>query len=192
MASVIIVEGHSEVESIPILFRRIHSEFEPKRYFSILQNNIIRIPRSTLMREGEIERAVTAASIRLDREGNILVIIDADNDEPIALEQMLNLKAKAAVPHLNVEVVVAVREYESWIIYSISSVVGRRGFANEIVLPFNIENISGAKEWLSRHMIGKTYSETQDCPAISAIMDLALCKNSVSFKRFFDVVRSMD
>lgn len=188
MSVVAVVEGHGEVESLPILIRRVCIERRLPVVHSLSHRSIFRIPRSKLVRAGEIEKAVAAAAIKLGGPGNILVLIDSDDDDPVSLENYLNGRAKAAAPHLNVEVVLAVREFESWIIHSISSLAGRKGLPENIMPPENPDAIRGAKEWISERMVGFSYSETVDCAAFTASMDLNLCMKSTSFSRFCEVV----
>lgn len=142
------------------------------------------------MRDGELEKAVTAASIKLGGSGNIIVLIDSD-DDPLLLESSLNIRAKAAAPHLNVEVILAVREFESWIIHSISSLAGKKGLPDDIFPPENPDAIRGAKEWISDRMIGFSYSETVDCASFTASMNLDLCMQSTSFNKFCQVIAGL-
>lgn len=187
---ILIVEGHGDVESLPILIRRISSELDNSKYREILRNNVIRISRSRLLRNGEVERAVQAASIKLNNTGDVLIVLDSDDDDPETLENSLNTRAKAAAPHLNVSAVVAVREYEAWLIHSIESLRGKRGLPTDISPPQNPDSIRGAKEWISKRMVGQTYSEIADCAALTAQMDLNLALNSDSFKKLCNAVKS--
>lgn len=183
-----IVEGHGEVESLPILVRRISTELVCASQLNLQKTNIFRINKSKIVRPGEIEKAVKAASIKLGQKGSIIVLLDADSDDPDTLLGELSTRAKTAAPHINVEVIIAVREYESWIIHSISSLAGKRGLPTEITTPAHPEAIRGAKEWISNLMNNSRYSETIDCPALSAQMDLNLCLNSESFTKLYTIL----
>lgn len=189
MAIIAIVEGHGEVESLPILVRRVSSELHGTTK-SLPQSNMMRLPRSKLLRDDGIENAVKAASIKLGNLGDILILLDSDDDAPEELEAHINFRAKSVAPHMNVNGIVAVREYEAWIIHSVESLRGKRGLPNDISPPDNPDIIRGAKEWLSSRMEGHTYSETADCAAFTAQMDLIMAMNSASFKKLCDAIAS--
>ena len=59
-----IVEGQSEVMAVPMLLRRLLSELQ--RY-DVMVARPVRVHRSSVVKEGEIERAVVLA--RRNREG---------------------------------------------------------------------------------------------------------------------------
>src|SRR5687767_14271440 len=81
-----IVEGHGEVEAVPILLRRIWSELIGGDVAEVMKP--IRQPRSRLFKEEELVRAVGLARIKLDSaeakvdETLILVIFDSNGDCP--------------------------------------------------------------------------------------------------------------
>src|SRR2546422_7828902 len=87
-----IVEGYGEVPAVPILLRRIVDAFLPNTYAIV--GTPIRIPRSKLVKEGELERAVQLAITKLDGEpGVVVVIVDADDDCPAVLGPALLARA---------------------------------------------------------------------------------------------------
>jgi len=77
-----IVEGHGEREAVPLLVRRIAESLPTPVYVDAPP--AIRIPRTKLVRVGELERAVTLAGMRIAETqpgaGGVLVLIDADDD----------------------------------------------------------------------------------------------------------------
>jgi hypothetical protein len=166
-----IVEGHGEVEAVPILIRRIAARVDPS--LSIHVRRPLRVPRSQLVRVKELERAVELAARQVGRQGGILVIIDSDDDCPAELGPQLLDRARKTRSDLPIGVVLAKREFEGWFLASAESLRGKRGLPGDLTPPPDPESVRGAKGWMARHMIGgSTYSETLDQPALTAIFDL--------------------
>jgi hypothetical protein len=176
-----IVEGHGDRLSIPIILRRVA---EREGIFDLNVVGPFRIPRSTLVRTGELERAVERAARSLAGQGGILVVIDADDDLPCQIGPMLRRRAAAARRDVSTCVVVANREKEAWYLASIESLRGRRGIPEDATPPANAEAIRDAKRWLARVM-GRSYSEVADQPALSQLFDLDLARAGArSFGKF--------
>jgi len=64
------------------------------------------------------------------------------------------------------------REYEAWFIAAARSLHGKRGFALDGAESIDAETPRNAKGWMGEHMAGRTYRETSDQLAFSALMDL--------------------
>lgn len=172
-----IVEGHGEIESVPLLIRRI---LEPS-FSNVLVP--VRRPRSSLVRPGELERAVELAARR--STGAILVLIDADDDCPATLGPDLTLRAQQARSDRLVSVVLANREFESWLIAGVNALRGSYGLPTDLETPPNVEMIRGAKEWLTDHMEGsRAYSETVDQVSLTARFDMEAARSLDSFDKF--------
>ena len=69
-----IVEGHGDVDAVPVVFRRIVSLLYPSAL--VLIPTPFRIPKDKLKRSGELERTVEFVSRRLNRRGLILITVD--------------------------------------------------------------------------------------------------------------------
>lgn len=110
MAVLPIVEGHAETESVPVLLRRL----------GIPCVRPFRVKRNKIVKPGELESAITFAT--MDRTGvtAVLVLLDADDDCPAALAPALLERARAVSP-LPVSVVFAVREFEAWFLGGLES-----------------------------------------------------------------------
>jgi len=160
-----VVEGHGETESLPIILRRIPGE---KNLDILVKVDArIRIPKSRLLRTGELERAIELAARRLEGTGLILVLIDADEDCPKEVIQGLRQRVEEARSDVPTSVVLAKMEFEGWFLASAESLRGYRGLPNNLSRPPEPEDIRGAKEWLSDQMAG-TYSSTVDQPAFAS------------------------
>jgi hypothetical protein len=181
-----IVEGHGEVEAVPILIRRIANELDPAIVVSI--DPVLRVPASSLRKNDELERHVERAARKIHAKGGIIIIIDCDwdggcpaEDGPVLLE-----RARKARSDLPISVVLAKKEYEAWFIAAAESLRGRRGLLQYLSSDPSPEDIRGAKEWLSQRMPrGLRYSEATDQPALTAVFDMDLAKRADSFDKCY-------
>ena len=163
----ILVEGHSEVESVPILVRRFVEDFGA---YDIPVNRPIRVKRYQVVKQGNLEKAVETA-IRLYPDTKALILLlDADDDCPKYLAPELLRRLRQSTDRV-CSVVLAKAELESWFIASVVSLRSRRGVRDDASPPENPEEVRGAKEWLTRVMEGNTYVETDDQHAFSALFD---------------------
>lgn len=110
-----IVEGHGELEAVPILLRRLATEQLGLHSLHCLPP--FRLPRSKLMKETELSRAVALGRLKmrdLQAPNLILVIMDADDECPVNVVQALNTQHQALFATARTSLVLAVREYEAW------------------------------------------------------------------------------
>ena len=183
-----IVEGDGDVEAVPIALRRIAQEIDPSLKIKI--HRPIRVPRTKLVKPGELESYIELAARRAGRDGAIFVVLDSDDDCPATLGPELLGRARKARPDLPISVVLAKREFEGWFLASAESLRGLRGLASDLKPPSDLESIRGTKEWLTARMTaGRSYVETLDQPALAASFDLQQARTAPSFDKFFrDVV----
>lgn len=149
------------------------------------------MPRTKLVKPGELERSIELAARRAGRGGAIFVVLDSDDDCPATLGPELLDRARKARSDLAISVVLAKREFEAWFLASARSLRGLRGLAGDLEPPSDPEAIRGAKEWLTAQMkAGRGYVETLDQSALTASMDLLQARAAApSFDKFFrDVV----
>lgn len=184
-----IVEGHGDREAVPVIIRRIASQLDPAMVVNL--PSPLRIPKSRLLKPGELERAVEFSARRIASRGAILILIDSDDDCPALLGPELLQRAIGTRNDLHVAVVVAKHEFESWFLAAAESLRGNRGLASTLDAPPDPESIRGAKEWLSAHMQGgRVYSETIDQPALADRFDLDTARRADSFDKFYrEIVR---
>ena len=167
-----------EGQAVPILVRRIAATLELP--CTILPP--IRQPRTTTIKPGELERAVTLLGNKVGDDGAILVLLDADDDLACALAPALLTRARAARPDRRICVVLAVRAYEAWFVASATSLRGRPGLPDSLAPPPDAEAICDAKGWLGARM-RSGYSPTIDQPALSSLFDLQLARVTTSFDK---------
>jgi len=178
----LIVEGHGEIHSAPILLRRILQELAPELHPSILAP--LRVPRGQLVKEEGLRNAIEFVARKVGNDGRILLLLDADDDLPCVLGPRLLALARGFRPDRDVSVVVAQREYEAWFLTAAESLRGHRKLPVELAPPDAPEAIRDAKGWLSQHK-SDGYSETIDQPALTSIFDLTAARRADSFDKLF-------
>ena len=179
-----IVEGDGEVQAVPVLLRRLSQWLSPHSVVSL--GRPIRVHRDRfLKKEAEFRRMLLLAAAKVGAKGWVLVLLDADDDCPVELAMATATRARTVLPHCDVSVVCANREFEAWFLASAESLSGKRGlFVADGDTPRDPDSIRGAKEWLSRRIADGRYRETTDQPAFAAVMDLELARRrSRSFRK---------
>ena len=184
-----IVEGHGEVEAVPILIRRVAAHHYPE--LTTVIPPPIRIPRNKVFKAGELERAVGLAVRSIGRQGAVFILLDSDDDCPAELGPALLRRISQVFRHAPIAVVLAKHEFEAWFLAAAESLQGRRGLRNDLHPPSDPETIRGAKEWLTYRMEGsRTYSEMDDQPALTALFDIEQARQADSFDKCYrDIVR---
>lgn len=179
-----VVEGHGEVDAVPIVIQRIAEELDPSP--TLIFRHPIRTPKSKLLKQGELERAVELAARQVLGTGAVFVLLDSDDDCPRQAGPELLARAENTINgRLPISVVLAKREFEAWFIASAESVAGRCGLPAHLQAPGNPEDIRGAKEWLTQQMTGgRAYSPTVDQPALAKLFDLSRARHADSFEKF--------
>ena len=119
-----IVEGHGEVEAIPVVVRRIAEQESP---LSIVQiPTPIRISKGRLVKTGELERTVELAARLAGQPGGVLIVLDSDDDCPAEQGPALLARAVEARSDRPIAVVLAKREFEGWLLAAAESLRGQR------------------------------------------------------------------
>lgn len=181
-----IVEGHGEVEAVPVLIRRIVADLYPTVSLDILPP--IRVPADRFKKQGELERTVDLAIRKLGRDGGLFILIDCDWDNgcPKLDAPDLLLRANSVRPGVPIALVLAYREYEAWFIAAAQSIRGQHGLSPTLEVVADPEGIRGAKEWLSKRMPPRRpYAETIDQPALTALFDYQAARRANSFDKCY-------
>lgn len=166
-----IVEGDGEVAALPILLRRINQWLTPEVYVDV--GYPIRVRRDRFInREDEFRRHLSLAAGKCGENGWVLMLFDADDDCPATMAGEILQRAKGIVPHRNVSVVLANREYEAWFIAAAESLQGHRGFHFDPADNIHPERPRDAKGWIRERKADRSYGETTDQPAFTALIDL--------------------
>jgi len=181
-----IVEGDGEVAALPVLLRRIAAWLTPHCAVDIRRP--IRVARMTLLnRPNEFDRHLQLAANYCEADGWILILLDADDDCPVDLAAQLRARAARIVPHRQVAVVLANREFEAWFIAAAPSLT----HAGLTLLPedrqVQAETPRDAKGWLGKRMGPQRYHPTSDQPRFAHHIDLDLARErSRSFRKLCD------
>lgn len=188
-----IVEGHSEVVSVPLLLRRIMHEIMYIYNVEIAKPFLVK--RNKVVKEEELERAIKQALRARQGEGfnpgAVIVLLDTDPDScPVDLAEKLKQRAQS-VTSLPVGVVLPQMEFEAWFLAVKDSLRGQCGIRDDADPPENPEDIRAAKGALSRNMVqGRRYLEIQDQPTLVQRMDLVVCRErSPSFDKLVQELR---
>lgn len=187
-----IVEGHGEVQAVPILVRRIAQALDPSSYLRV--HRPIRVPRTKLVKPEELERTIELAGRSVGPNGAILILLDSDDECPKDLAPVLLARAKEVRSDLPISVVLAKREFEAWFLAAAESLRNQRGLAADLTGPARPEEVRGAKEWLTTHMVGdRHYVATLDQAALAKVFDLGLARRAESFDKLFrDLTRLLE
>lgn len=179
-----VVEGHGDIEAVPIVIRRIAEQNVPA--VNVQFTAVIRIPKSKLIKPGELERAVELAARSTSGRGGVVVVLDSDDDCPAQIGPVLLGRATNARNNLPLAVILAKREFEAWFIAAAESLADRAGLVADLQAPVDPEGIRGAKEWLTERMRGtRSYSPTLDQPALAQIFDMERALRADSFGKFY-------
>ncbi len=183
-----IVEGHGEVNALPVLLRRIFTEVAPDLLWDLPKP--IRVGASGFLKTaGELERDVSLAVSMAGPKGFVLVLIDSEDELPCRCGPALQKRLREARPDAMIFSTLAYREFESWFIAGIESLAGRRPFPEGLTCPENFEERRDAKGWLTDRMTDTAvYRETVDQASLAARLDLDLArKRSPSFARLWRI-----
>ena len=167
-----IVEGQSEVKSVPVLLRRIlHEKLE---VFDVQISRPFHLKRGRLVKSGELEKAVKHGVRDRDNVRAVLVIADADTDCPAQLAPKL-LSCAQTQTHLPVSVVLAKREFEAWFLGCLEAYRGFRGISTDAAFPGEPEE-DDAKGALKRLIRPDNYNTAKDQVRFVQLMDIDLCR----------------
>ena len=182
-----IVEGHGETLAARTLLQRTWMELLGGEYVEVARP--IREKRGRLTQERGLQRAVELALKKLANPGQsqdpglVLVLLDADKDCAADLGPRLQLIASQVMPGADIACIVATVEYETWFVAAAESLSDSLSISASEP-PADPEGARAGKGWIQKHFKGKKYSETVDQPALTAKMDLALCRQrSPSFDK---------
>ena len=179
------MEGHGEVEALPLLIRRIFSEFRPGVYPVV--NPPSRVKAGSFVNDQDyFHKYVTLAAAKAAQGGGmVLILLDCEDDCPATLGPRLLADAQAVRTDIKYAVALAHREYETWFLAAADSLRGCAGLSTELVPPKNPESILGAKEWLTHHML-VSYDPIIHQAKLTAHFNLQQARTIPSFARLIN------
>jgi hypothetical protein len=160
-----LVEGHGEVQALPVLLRRLR---DAGGAFDLDFYPPIRTGRAQLVSEATLRELVRRA-LSLRPCNGLLILFDGDDDCPKDLVSQIQAWARAEAGAVPCEVVIAQREYEAWL-FSV---------LDPAQWPRDPESVRDAKGRLRRD-----YAATLHQARLTARFDLAAAYRSCrSFRR---------
>jgi hypothetical protein len=177
----LIVEGHGEVEAVPVLLRRLLAQ---AGVYDIEVGRPIRRHASDLNRKDRFQAAVQVA-MQQEGCGGVLILFDYEDGCPKTKAAELATWAAEVSGSVPCSVVLAYREYETWFLAALESLRGQCGIGAQAETPADPETRRNAKgaleEWMPRE---RFYAETVDQVRLTHFFDLAAAyRRSRSFRR---------
>lgn len=182
-----VVEGHGEVQALPVLLRRLAEHVAPE----VPIQQPWRLPRG---RFGTVAlaTAVAVSARRVTGPGGILVLLDADDDCPVELAAHVRAAASPERISVPLSVVVADREYEAWFLASCLTVRQHVDVSLDFDFSDDPDGPRDSKYRLERHLTTGKYSETRHQPAFSSLIDVEVASaGSRSFRKLTAEVSSL-
>jgi hypothetical protein len=179
-----IVEGHGEVEALPALLYRIAQSIA---FTGVLRvNPPIRVKLGSFLNdESYFRKQVTLATAKAAQMGgSVLILLDCEDDCPGTLGPALLKRAQAVRANVDVFVVLACREFETWFITAARSIRGLRGLPLDLEPPQAAEGIRNAKGWLGKQM-NAAYDPIIHQLEFTRAFDLEQARANRSFDRFY-------
>jgi hypothetical protein len=165
-----IVEGHGEVEAVPVLLRRLRDLAEA---FTINVGRPIKRHRSQLIEEKPLRDSVRLALLKADCAA-VIIIFDGDDDCPATLGPRVQAWAQEEAGQVPCAVVIPHREYEAWFLAA-----RHPPYSN----PESVRDAKGALD----ELVGG-YLPTVDQPSFSATFEMSRAyAQSRSFRRMVRV-----
>ena len=186
-----IVEGHGELRAIPILVRRVLEAQGILTGIQVLK--AIREHRGTLLRQGGVERLAQATRRKARGDARILVLLDADDGCAATLGPQLQRRLERELGNNAGAAVLAVREYENWLLADAAALGQDSAFRDRINPPGNPETVEDAKRWLSARRITKhSYDPVADQARLSELVDIDVVRQRCdSFDKFWREVERL-
>ena len=182
-----IVEGHGEVEALPVLLRRL---LHDGGVWTVGVGKPVRKNRSQLTTREGVAEAITLARGKPEC-GGILVLFDSDDDCPAERGPQVQAWAAEASRGVPCGVCMAHREYEAWFLATVDSLREHRAMKVDAAPHPNPERPRDAKGELHRCMLG-TYKPTIHQVAFSEQLDLgAAFRRCRSFKKLVTTIGTL-
>jgi len=173
------VEGHGEVQAVPVLLRRFQ---EQSGIYPMEILRPVRSPRSDFLDEIRLRNLIRRTLIQRPCEA-LLILLDGDDDCPRELAPRIENWTSAEAGGIPSAAVILQREYESWLLASLEALRGVRGIRTDATSVSDPESIRGAKERLKANMLG-AYAPASDQAALTALFNMeAAYRACRSFRR---------
>jgi hypothetical protein len=178
-----IVEGHGEVQALPVLLRRIAADAAPGGQLNL--NPSLRVKAGLFVQDDNYFRKymeLAARKAKIWPRSCVLILLDCEDDCPAELGPKLLERAKACRSDVTAIVILASREYETWFLAAARSLRGVCGLPDDLEPPNNPESVRDAKGWLSEKM-GLPYNEPDHQPRLTDAFAFEAAMTVDSFAR---------
>lgn len=186
-----IVEGHGEVQALPILVGRLLKILGVADDVEVL-DPIRADGKYDLLKAGGLERYARLA-VGKAPTADLLVLIDADFDCAATLGPALQARLDGLPFLTRRAVVLAVQEYENWVIGDAAALAPDRSFSAAISTPPDPEGVADAKGWLRQQRgKGRAYSPTLHQGLVTGLINLEVVRQRCpSFDKFWREVERL-
>jgi hypothetical protein len=183
-----IVEGDGDVQAVPVLLRRFVNHYQ-WWHWSIGRP----IKTGSLAKLKQTLPSYLRLALKQQDCGAILILLDLDDGCPATEAHALAANVRIVNSLVPVAIVFAHREYETWFLASIETIVGHRDVPSVLTYPGPVEAPRGAKERLREYLPpGRGYKETTDQAKFTHLIDLNLARErSRSFRRLDAALREL-
>ena len=172
---------------MPVLVRRV---LEAQGHAARVQvRKPLREHRGTLLKQGtvELERLAQVARSKARGDARILVLIDADDDCAATVGPRLQARLNRELGRAYGAAVLAVREYENWLIADARAISRDSAFRDNIGRQDNPEAVPDAKRWLNARRTTKhSYDPRVDQARLTELVDIHVVRRRCpSFDKFW-------
>lgn len=186
-----IVEGHGEVQAMPILLHRLLQEFRADATLRI--NPALRVKAGSFFNDHKYFAKYLELAARKAKPhsgGSVLILLDCEDVCPAQIGPTLAAKAAAVRGDVPVTVALAYREYETWFLAAARSLRGVNGVPADLEPPAAPESIRDAKGWLDK-LIPRGYNEPNDQPVFTQTFSFEEAAAIPSFSRLRTKLRTL-
>jgi hypothetical protein len=182
-----IVEGHGEIAALPALLHRLATEAASGTMTRLRVNPPIRVKSGSFFNDNAYFSRYVALAVAKARQeqGAVLILLDCEDACPAVLGPRMLAQARVIAREVEVIVVLAFREFETWFVASAVSLRGCRGLAMDLDAPDRPEAIRDAKGWLDERM-NVAYDPITHQLEFVRIFALDSARTNASFDRFYN------
>jgi hypothetical protein len=169
-----IVEGHGEIAALPALLHRLATEAASGTMTRLRVNPPIRVKSGSFFNDNAYFSRYVALAVAKARQeqGAVLILLDCEDACPAVLGPRMLAQARVIAGEIQVIVVLAFREFETWFVAS----------AVSLDRP---EAIRDAKGWLDERM-NVAYDPITHQLEFVRIFALDSARTNASFDRFYN------
>jgi hypothetical protein len=175
-----IVEGHGEIDAVPLLLRKILGQRQWWDWSVALPKRVGNLGNLKKRLDDFIQYAQKEKDC-----GAILILLDLDDGCPADEARALAARVRQLPLRCPVAIVLAHREYEAWFLASLDTIAGSHDLPADLTFEGDVERIRGVKEWLTAQKpAGQAYKPAVEQTSFTSLIDLDLARQrSRSFRR---------